>query len=114
MDFGLPQGETIDATALTGTNLELLPVFLFWAIFITLFLILAKKVIKALAYRSSYYNHAVYLVRLPKEKPKDNERELTVQQLREEIARGETLFAAIGGLRAQRGPKAWLFGRHDH
>lgn len=115
MDFGIPQGEaTIDATALTGTNLELLPVFLFWAIFITLFLIVAKKIIKALAYRSSYYSHAVYLVRLPKEKPKDNERELTVQQLREEIARGETLFASIGGLRAQRGPRSWLLGRHDH
>ncbi len=100
--------------SMTGIDLGLLPVFLFWGLFVFLALYFVRKTIKALAYRSSYFDHAIFLVRLPKEKPKDQERELTVQMLREEIARGETLFAAIGGLRAQRGPRAWLFGRRDH
>ena len=60
-----------------------------------------------------YYHHSVFLVRLPKEKPNDNAKEDNNQQLREEIAKGETIFAAVGGLKAQRGLSHWLSGRHD-
>ena len=54
------------------------------------------------------------MVRLPKERPGEEEKEFTVQRLHEEIAVGETIFAGIGALRAQKGFKAWLFGRDDH
>ncbi len=64
--------------------------------------------------RRHYFPHQVFLVRLPKEKPEDDKKEATVQQLREEIAKGETIFAAIGGLKAERGFNTWLTGRHDH
>lgn len=74
----------------------------------------AKQKIKKFIENSSYFEHVVLLVRLPKEKPGDEQKEFTVQNLREEIARGETIFASIGGLRAQRGIKAWLLGRNDH
>jgi len=56
----------------------------------------------------------VFLVRLPKEKPEDQKGQASEQQLKEEMAKGETLFAAIGGLKAQKGFVAWLLGRDDH
>jgi hypothetical protein len=77
--------------------------------FIFLFLRLARL---WLANRR-YFPHQVFLVRLPKEKPADDRKEETQQQLKEEIAKGETIFAAIGGLRAQRGFGHWLIGRND-
>jgi len=53
-------------------------------------------------------------VRLSKEKPGEEKKEQTVQELREEIAVGEAIFNSIGGARAERGLRAWLFGREDH
>ena len=63
--------------------------------------------------RRHYAPHQVFLVRLPKEKPKDQEKNDTTQQLKEEIAKGETIFSAIGGLKAEQGIAAWFLGRHD-
>lgn len=63
--------------------------------------------------RNSYQKNSVFLIRLPKEKPKEDQG-FTTQQLREEIARSETIFASIGGLKAERGFDAWLHGRSDH
>ncbi|MFA5155194.1 MAG: TraM recognition domain-containing protein [Patescibacteria group bacterium] len=60
-----------------------------------------------------YLPHQVFLIRLPKDKPEDQKNPDTVQKMKEEIAKGETLFAAIGGLPAQKGFKAWLLGRSD-
>lgn len=37
-----------------------------------------------------------------------------MQNLREDIARGENMFASIGGLRAQRGIIPYILGRNDH
>ncbi len=64
-------------------------------------------------HQSAYFDHCLYLVRLPKEHPEDKEKNFTAQQMQEEIARAETIFAAIGGLRAQRGLRQWLWGRDD-
>lgn len=63
---------------------------------------------------NAYFDHQVFLIRLPKEKPKDENKDTSLQQMREEIAKGETIFASIGGLKAQRGFTAWLLGRNDH
>lgn len=57
--------------------------------------------------------HVVYLVKLPKDRPDDDGSPMSVQQLREEIAKGEGLFTAIGGMKAQHGLKHWLLGRND-
>ena len=40
--------------------------------------------------------------------------ENNINTIREQIALGETMFAAIGGLKAQRGLMGWLRGRTDH
>jgi hypothetical protein len=84
------------------------------AFFIFLLILVVRLIIKRKAYKMTFHDHAIYLVRLPKDKPNDQNKELTVQQLHEEIATGEIIFSAIGGLRAQRGFKAWLYGRNDH
>ncbi len=72
------------------------------------------QLIRAILSNRNYFPHQVFLVRLPKEKPDDEKKEDSVQKLKEEIAKGETIFAAIGGLRAQRGFRHWLLGRTDH
>jgi len=63
---------------------------------------------------NGYFDQVVYLVKLPKDRQKDQSQNFTVQQMREEISCAETIFASIGGLRAQRGWLAWLWGRDDH
>jgi len=61
----------------------------------------------------AYERQQIFLVRLPKEKPDDEKKETTAQRLKEEIAKGETVFAAVGGLPAAQGWRTWLGGRHD-
>ncbi|NTW22708.1 type IV secretion system DNA-binding domain-containing protein [Candidatus Falkowbacteria bacterium] len=113
MNYGLeqPVSQPLDPTAFVDLAL----VYTFGAL-VALFVVLAiiKKLITHYAKSSHYFDHVIYLVRLSKEKPTDKDNNLTVQQLREEIARGETLFSSIGGLRAERGVLPWLFGRRDH
>lgn len=71
-------------------------------------------ILRRLLHARSMARHTVYLVKLPKERPDEGNAPMTVQQLREEIAKSEGLFTAIGGLKAQHGLKRWLFGRDDH
>ncbi len=79
-----------------------------------IFLILViLRLIRFLISRAHYFPHQVFLVRLPKEKPEDNKKEDSDQQLKEEISKGETVFSAIGGLKAQRGFRTWFLGRND-
>ena len=92
-----------------------------WVLLVLLFfflVIIAINLVRFFVRRStvnnSYFEHQIFLVKLPKEKPKDNEVGFNVQQMKEEIAKGETIFASIGGLRAEKGFKSWLYGRQDH
>jgi len=93
-------------------NFDLGQIFLS-ILFITFF-ILVVFMFRAYKRKVNHLNHKVYLVKLPKEKPEDKNKEDTVQEIREDIAKGETIFAAISGLKAQRGFKAWFKGREDH
>lgn len=79
-----------------------------------LLLLLARFLIKMLGLGRRHFAHKILTIRLPKEKPKDEGKDFSVQQLKEEIAKGETIFASIGGLRAERGFMSWLLGRSDH
>ncbi|HAM88955.1 MAG: hypothetical protein US83_C0002G0055 [Candidatus Falkowbacteria bacterium GW2011_GWC2_38_22] len=84
------------------------------ALAVFVFLLIAKIIIRKIMAKNRFFDHVVYLIKLPKDKPGDQEREVTVQQLHEEIAKGETIFSSIGGLRAQKGFMPWFFGRNDH
>ncbi len=83
-------------------------------IFIIVFVLVARKIIKYFSVRDKANNHVIFLVKLPKEKPKDQDKDDNIQKLQEEISRGETIFASIGGLKASRGFKTWLLGRKDN
>ncbi|MFA7088008.1 MAG: TraM recognition domain-containing protein [Patescibacteria group bacterium] len=82
-------------------------------VFAGIFVIIVLNVIRIILSGRRYYPHQVFLVLLPKEKPDDEKKSDTGQQLKEELAKGETIFAAVGGARAQRGFMAWLMGRSD-
>lgn len=77
-------------------------------------LYLSRWFVKLFGWGRNHFQHKIFLVRLPKEKPKDENKDTSVQQLREEIAKGETIFAGIGGLQAQKGFSSWFLGRDDH
>ncbi len=64
----------------------------------------------------SEFEKIILLVTLPKEslQQEKGKAEDTQQEQIEEIALGETLINSIGGLKAEKGWKAWLYGRQDH
>ncbi len=92
-----------------------------WLIFLFLFflvlvliLIFGRRYLRMLINKSNYFDHQTFLVKLPKEKPNESEGTNSVEKIKEEISRGETIFSSIGGLKAQRGFLAWITGRNDH
>ena len=86
--------------------------FIIFALLVLLFA--AVLIIRRRRANRALVDHVVFLVKLPKERPEDASQTATIQQFREEIAKGEGLFTAIGGLKAQKGIKAWFSGRDDH
>lgn len=113
MDYGLPE-QNLAYNSGTAEMFSSLLFYLFGLLFLFVLAAIIRKLIRAATANSSYFDQIIYLIRLPKEKPKDLEKDISLQQLREEISRGEILFSSIGGLRAERGFLAWLLGRNDH
>ncbi|MCG2690534.1 type IV secretion system DNA-binding domain-containing protein [Candidatus Parcubacteria bacterium] len=115
MDYGIARQNSDIVINTASFNFGGVMFFLFWAAVVFFALFILKKIIERKAIRGKFHDHAVYLIRIPKEKPADQIKESSFQQkLHEEISRGEAIFAGIGGLRAQRGLRQWLFGRNDH
>lgn len=117
MDFGQNQLKEqssiqVDTDFSNFSEPTISPLYLVLGILI-LVLFVALFVLKHLFSKKSVIDHTVYLVKLPKERPEDNQQPMSVQQLREEIAKSEGLFTAIGGLKAERGFSKWLKGRTD-
>ncbi|MCF7820177.1 MAG: type IV secretion system DNA-binding domain-containing protein [Candidatus Pacebacteria bacterium] len=75
---------------------------------------LVLLIFRSILKKKQIVEHRVFLIKLPKDKPQDANKDETIQTMQEDIAKGETLLAAIGGLRAQRGQNHWLKGRTDH
>lgn len=62
------------------------------------------------------FKKEILLVTVPKESAEKGEagqQEKTLQEIQEDIAVAENVFASIGGLTAERGLKAWFLGRED-
>ena len=120
MDYGLTeQNASTLNNVMLNVNIDSWLVYLIFALAAIILLFIARKIILILALNSKYHEHIVYLLRVPKEKPDGKEKAGDgnyVQHLREQISRGETIFKAIGGLRAQRWHQnfSWLIGRNDH
>ncbi len=115
MNYGIEQNQN-QINYDTFLNLDLgVGIFVaFFILFLILALVITKKVIRHYHQKNKYYNHQMFLVKLPKERPGDRDRDETVQDIQEDIAIAETIFASIGGLRSERGFRAWLYGREDH
>jgi hypothetical protein len=120
MDYGLgEQNNQIFNGISLNVNIDGWLIYLLVSLGFIVLLLLVRKIILYLSINSKYHDHVIYLLRVPKEKPEEKQQQSSpnyVQHLREEIARGETIFKAIGGLRAQRWYKnfSWLIGRNDH
>ena len=82
------------------------------ALFLLLFIFL--KIWRRVVLKNRFHHQDVFLVRLPKEKDDDQAKEFSSEEIHSEIAKAETIFSAIAGLRAQRGFKTWFNGRNDH
>ncbi len=78
-------------------------------------LYIARAVLHSKARKSRAFNKTVLLIRVPKERKSDSAGggggEENINQIREQIAVCETLFAALAGLKPE---KSWLHGRNDH
>ena len=83
MNYGLPQ----NSYNILSININQWFVYLIVVFFVLFVLIIAKWIFKIIAKRNQYHDHSVYLVRLPKEKPQDQQVRETnrLQQLHEEI-----------------------------
>lgn len=84
-------------------------------VLITLLLLVLRALLQKKHLLPSIYQRAFLLVRIPKEQKDSQEiHSNTPQYLKNQIALAEGLFTSLGGLRAQRGIRAMLFGRNDH
>ncbi|MFZ5365187.1 MAG: type IV secretory system conjugative DNA transfer family protein [Patescibacteria group bacterium] len=63
---------------------------------------------------STAFKKDILLVTLPKYTEKEESGPVNVQQIQEKIGVMESVFSAVGGLKAQKGWGAWFFGREDH
>lgn len=98
-----------------GSNVPILILEGAFYILLSYFLLLViRKIVRNYSVSNTYSHHQLFLVKLPKEKPRDEDARFMVQQMHEEIAKGETIFASIGGLPAEKSFLSWFLGRKDH
>lgn len=113
-----PAAAPFDAGTLLADPLIALVGWVFASVLGLGFLLAAARLLLRSSFSARHgFDMAVLLVTLPKEsgeKKGEQERAKSLQEIQEDISVAETLFATIGGLRAERGLGAWLRGRKDH
>jgi hypothetical protein len=84
------------------------------AIAVMIVLLLIRRNLRKGTTARTSFDLKVLSVRVPKElTAEEAQQEKSQQQIQELIGAMETVFATIGGLKGQKGFKAWLFGRSD-
>ncbi len=88
----------------------------FWFVFFVLLILFTlifflRKYLKRSAQYKFSFQRTILLVTVPKEKIDKEEKRKTAKEMLQPI---ENFFDNIGGMKAQKGFKAWLFGRSDH
>ena len=77
-----------------------------------------RIVFHVLSKKSKAFNKKIILIKVPKERKSENSNnnptEENINQIREQIAVAETLFASIAGLKPESGFKKWLLGSRKH
>jgi len=94
---------------------NILTSFWFWLIIILILLFIfsiyfLRRYFKKLSQYKFSFENTVLLVKVSKEKLDKEENQKSIKEL---LQPTENFFANLGGLKAQRGFKAWLFGRND-
>lgn len=99
--------------------MALLPVIIPVVIGIVVFFV-AMKILRARLQKAhglkEAFEQEVLLVAVPKEASEKGDsalQEKSLEQIKEDIAVMENVFASVGGLKAEKGLKAWLFGKHE-
>ena len=82
-------------------------------------LFIIRSILQVKTRSDKAFNRVVLQILVPKERKSEGQGgqvggEDRLEQVKEEIGITETFFAAIAGLRAQRGLYKWLHGRDDH
>jgi len=116
--FGVPEPNYpisgIDFTSMDQVYLIIaLEVILVIGLLIIL-LFLIRALLRSQSFIPQALEKMVFLVMLPKESAEGAEHEENIERIRAHVALAETWFSTLGGLRAQRGFKHWLYGRTDH
>jgi len=114
MNHEIGQNSNINYSTILNIDLSAGFFIFLFVLFVFIILLIAKKTIRYYYQKNKYHNHKMFLVKLPKERPGERNEEESVQDIQEDIAVAETIFSSIGGLRAERGFRVWLFGRDDH
>jgi hypothetical protein len=113
MDFGMQPQADYSNNLYFGADFNYWFLFFLYLALVVLILLLIRRLVQYLYRNSSYHDNTIFQIRLPKEKPKDQEKEFDIEMIRAEIDKSESLIASIGGLRVQRGIKSWILGRND-
>ncbi|MFA5084510.1 MAG: DUF87 domain-containing protein, partial [Candidatus Paceibacterota bacterium] len=96
-----------------SVNLFILIDALVLVILLVALFFLIKVLFRSRSFLPTAFQKVILSVAVPKEGSDTNEQEESLEQIRNQISLAESWFATLGGLRAQRGPKSWLFGRTD-
>ena len=84
------------------------------ALLVVLLFILIIALFRSRNYLPTAFQKVVFLVTVPKEAADSAEQKETIEIVRSQISLAESWFSTLGGLRAQRGLKSFLWGRSDH
>ncbi len=119
-ELAFSTGTTADTFPIALPELNMLYVYLVAAVFGTAVLVFVGLhayrffLRRFTSVRSKTFEKVILQVTLPKFRhEEETQRGAQKEQVQEAIAAAETFFAAIGGLRAEKGFHAWLYGRTD-
>lgn len=114
MDFGVQQSEANINLAPTLFNQLFWPLVIFFIVVFVIFIILliVRKILSSQKiFYPSYFEKKVFMLSIPKKSlDRDNDR----KEISDLIAGVENFYANLGGMKAPKGLKTWLFGRHDN
>lgn len=111
-----PSTYSFDSTTFTSSSLGILIISIVGGILgLTVLLFLIRFIVKGRATKKINAELTTLLLTVPKEQQlKEKAGDQTIEQIRAQIATMEQVFAVVGGLKADHGFHAWMFGSHDH
>lgn len=113
MDFGLPEQNisfSLPDWLLNQILFYLIATAIIFLILAAL-LFLLRKILKSSKLVPVYYRKKIFRLTVPPRPFSDQDKQKEVKEI---LAGIDNFYANLGGLRAQKGFKAWLLGRHDN